>query len=321
MGRRKWWNDTMKPMKIAKKNQVQALSAPECLWMQAGVVRSKRCQHAYRCHACRYDHAMRRAALRAEKSRKSGKPLAGRAAGIVFWKDRLKKRPVWQQPCIHHMKARIPFRACTHAYHCSDCEFDQYFQDQYTVHAVVRPVDVAEIQGFKIPQGVYLHRGHTWVKIEEKGEVRVGLDDFALRLMGPLDRVATPLLGQKIHQDRPAFFARRGPQQAAVLAPVSGVITAANADLSDRGRVANQAPYAQGWLVRVHAENLRQDLKNLMIGHQTTGFLHAEVRKLYRMIGETAGIQHADGGFLAEDIYGNLPSTDWKRLLRPFLRT
>ena len=81
------------------------------------------------------------------------------------------------------MKRRIGFRACTNEYLCGNCEFDQYFDDQYAVHAVVKPVDVLDIDGFKIPQGFYLHKGHTWVKIEKDQTVRVGLDDFALRML------------------------------------------------------------------------------------------------------------------------------------------
>jgi hypothetical protein len=39
------------------------------------------------------------------------------------------------------------------------------------------------------------------------------------------------------------------------------------------------------------------------------------------MIEEVAGPLAADGGYLAEDIFGNLPGLGWGRLTKAFLKT
>ena len=119
-----------------------------CIWQQSGVIRRKNCETGYRCEACRFDRALRRVARENRQSREQGTIPSGKSGKLVFWKDRLRELPPWKQPCLHHMKGRIEFRACTHDYQCGNCEFDQYFSDQYTVHAVVRPVDVLNIKGF-----------------------------------------------------------------------------------------------------------------------------------------------------------------------------
>jgi glycine cleavage system H lipoate-binding protein len=264
---------------------------------------------------------MRRVARENRKLRQQGKALTGRRRKIVFWKDRLRALSVTQQPCLHHMKGRIDFRACTHDYQCGNCEFDQYFSDQYTVHAVVKPVDVLDVKGFKIPHGYYLHRGHTWVKIEEGSTVRIGLDDFALRLLGPLDRIEAPLIGKELEQDRGDIMLERGANVARVQSPVSGVVTDINPELRQKGNLANQDPYTQGWVMRLHSDNLRRDLKNLMIGDQASAYLDEEIESLYQVIEEEAGPLAADGGYLGDDIYGNLPQTSWQKLTRIFLNT
>jgi glycine cleavage system H lipoate-binding protein len=292
-----------------------------CIWMQAGVVRHKECEIDYHCEACRFDRAMRRVARENRKLRQQGKALTGRRRKIVFWKDRLRALSAAQQPCLHHMKGRIDFRACTHDYQCGNCEFDQYFSDQYTVHAVVKPVDVLDVKGFKIPHGYYLHRGHTWVKIEEGSTVRIGLDDFALRLLGPLDRIEAPLIGKELQQDRGDIMLERGANVARVQSPVSGVVTDINPELRQKGNLANQDPYTQGWVMRLHSDNLRRDLKNLMIGDQASAYLDEEIESLYQVIEEEAGPLAADGGYLGDDIYGNLPQTSWQKLTRIFLNT
>jgi len=292
-----------------------------CIWMQAGVVRRKLCEIDYHCEACRFDRAMRRTARENNQLRQKGEISKGKSGRIVYWKDRLRELPAWKQPCLHHMKGRIDFRACTHDYQCGNCEFDQYFSDQYTVHAVVRPVDVLDVKGFKLPHGYYLHRGHTWVKIEEGSTVRIGLDDFALRLLGPLDRVEAPLMGKQVEQDRDDILLSRSSNTARVQSPISGVVTDINPELRDKGNLANQDPYTRGWVMRLHSDNLRRDLKNLMIGEQAGEYLDDEIDRLYRVIEEEAGPLAADGGYLGDDIFGNLPKTSWQKLTRLFLNT
>ena len=223
---------------------------PACIWQQAGVVRRRDCAADYRCETCRFDRALRRAAHENRRMQQDGRRPAGNRGNIVYWKDRLRELPPWKQPCTHHMKGRIEFRACTHDYQCGNCEFDQYFSDQYTVHAVVRPVDVLDIKGFKLPHGYYLHCGHTWVKVEEGSMARIGLDDFALRLLGPLDRIEAPLMGKAVEQGRGDITLRRSPETARIQSPVSGVVTDINPDLREKGSFANQDPYTRGWVMR-----------------------------------------------------------------------
>lgn len=292
-----------------------------CIWMQAGVVNRRICQSDYQCTTCRFDRALRRVCEKNSRLKEHGKTLKGKQGKIVFWKEKLKERPLWQRPCLHHMKGRIEFKACNREYRCGDCEFDQYFNDQYTVHAVVRPVDFLDIDGFKIPQGFYLHQGHAWIKVEEGSEVRMGVDDFALRLLGPLDQIEAPLVGKTLKQDRADIMMRRGRHKAKILSPVSGVVTAINTRLREQGDLSNQDPYSDGWVLRAHSKNLRQDLKNLMMGRETEDFFTKEVDRLYSVIEEEAGPLAADGGQLGHDIYGSIPQVGWKRLVNCFLHT
>ncbi len=299
----------------------QSVIHPPCIWMQAGVVSHKFCRLAYQCAACAYDRAMRRVATENKRLREKGKVPSVKRGRIVFWKDKLRELPAWKQPCLHHMIGHIEFRACTHDYQCGNCEFDQYFNDQFAVHAVVQPVDVLDIKGFKIPHGFYLHPGHTWVKIEEGSTVRVGLDDFALRLLGPLDQIEAPLMGKQLEQDRQDISLRREGNEARLLSPVSGVVTDINPALRERGSRDTEDPYSESWILRLHCASLRQDLKNLMIGDEASEYLDQEVNRLYEVIEETAGPLAADGGYLGDDIFGNLPQLGWQKLTRKFLRT
>jgi glycine cleavage system H lipoate-binding protein len=238
-----------------------------------------------------------------------------------FIEEKMRALPLSRRPCVHYLKKRISFKSCTNEYRCVNCEFDQYFYDEYTVHAVVKPVDLLDVQGFKIPQGYYLHHGHAWAKIEEGSSVRVGIDDFALRLLGPLDSIEAPLIGKGVRAGEPHAALRRGTKQARLLSPVSGVITAVNPKLRTSGTVANQSPYSDGWVMAIHTEDVRKDLKCLMIGQETEVFLNGEVDRLHQLIEEVAGPPATDGGHLGYDLYGMMPLLGWERLAKTFLRT
>lgn len=292
-----------------------------CIWTQAGVVGHKFCSQDYNCPACRVDKTLQQIASENKAARRAGKHPKGRRGEIVYWMDKMRELPQRRQPCLHHMKGRIDFRPCTNDYRCSNCDFDQYFNDQFTVHTVVRPVDVLDIDGVKAPQGYYLHRGHAWAKIEEGASVRIGIDDFALRMLGPPDRIEAPLVGKEVRQDQAGMVLHRSGKKANILMPVSGVVTAVNAPLRDQGRLANLHPYSDGWVLQVHSRSLRDDLKNLMIRNETKEFLTAEIDRLFEVIEETAGPLAADGGQLGSDIYGSLPSIGWEKLSRTFLHT
>ena len=292
-----------------------------CIWMQAGVVKHKLCTNDYDCAACRFDRVMQLAADRNKTLREEGITPPGKRGNIVSWKDKLKEYPPRKRPCIHHLKGRIDFRPCTHEYRCGDCEFDQYFYDRHAVHAVVRPIDFMDIKGFKVPQGYYIHRGHAWVKIEEGSEVRVGLDDFALRVMGPFDRMESPLIGKEVEQNRPHISLIRGEHHARAQSPVSGVVTSMNAELRERGDLAGRNPYTDGWIMTVHSDNLRCDLKSLTIGSESMDFMGDEVERLYVEIEDAIGPLASDGGHIGHDLFGKIPQIGWNRLTRLFLRT
>ena len=290
-----------------------------CIWQQAGVVRRRTCQLRYECPQCRFDRALRRVATENRTLAPGVTGPGAERAKIVFWKQKLRQLPASKRACVHHLKGRIAFRACTHDYRCGNCEFDQYFSDQYSVYTAVQPVALIDIDGVKIPQGYYLHAGHAWARLEENSTVRIGLDDFASRLLGPVDAIQPPLMGKAVGQGQAAIRVRRGTQQAQVRVPLSGVITAVNPQARKPSHCTRADAYANGWILQLHATRLRPELKNLMIAREAHSFLKREINGLYDLIETEAGIAAADGGFLGDDISGHVPLIGWQKLVRRFI--
>jgi hypothetical protein len=99
------------------------------------------------------------------------------------------------------------------------------------------------------------------------------------------------------------------------------VVTAVNPRLREQGSLANQNPYADGWIARIHSRSLRRDLKNLMMGSEATDYIRDEVQRLYQVVEQEGGPLATDGGQFGNDIFGNMPQIGWKRLTNIFLRT
>jgi hypothetical protein len=62
-------------------------------------------------------------------------------------------------------------------------------------------------------------------------------------------------------------------------------------------------------------------MNKLMTDQNSLAWINEEVSHLENMIEEVAGPLAADGGHLADDIYGNLPDLGWDKLTKKFLKT
>ena len=289
----------VKPDKDAK-------SANPCVWMQAGVVEFKNCNNFYDCTTCKYDLGMNK---RVSENKQ------------VSWQAAMRKRPGLERVCRHSLTNRIEKRSCAYDFECSKCDFDQFFEDVWTAKTKSLPYEMHQVKGFDIPMGYYFHNGHTWVRIESGGYIRVGLDDFALKLLGKADSLDLPNIGKELDADKIGWGLKRKDNSAEVLSPINGVIMEVNSSVREKPEQANQEPYGGGWLFMVHSPDIKTAAKKLMDDTAGLGWINGEVSKLEHMIEEKAGPLAADGGFLTDDIYGNLPDLGWKNLTKTFLRT
>ena len=284
----------------------QAQAANPCLWMQAGVVEFKNCNNFGDCTTCKYDLGM-------QKKVEQGKQIS--------WQDAMRKREGLERICRHSLTHRIEKRSCAYDYACSTCEFDQFLEDVWSAKTKTLPNEVQTVKGFQVPMGYYYHNGHTWARIESGGYVRVGMDDFSLKLLGRADALELPLMGKELDKDKVGWGLKREDLSADVLSPVNGIITEVNSSLSENPVLANQSPYEEGWLFMVRTPDIKGSIKQLMTDAESLKWMNGELNTLESMIEDVAGPLAADGGYLGEDIYGNLPDLGWSKLTKTFLKT
>jgi glycine cleavage system H lipoate-binding protein len=289
----------VKPDKDAK-------TANPCLWMQAGVAKFKNCNNYYDCTSCKYDFGM-------QKQVEKGKQIS--------WQDAMRKRADMDRVCRHSLTNRIVKRVCAYDYNCSSCDFDQFFEDVMSPKTSSVPCEMQNVKGFDIPVGYYYHDGHTWARIESGGFIRIGLDDFSLKLLGKADAFDLPLMGKELDMGKVGWGLKRKENLADVLSPVGGVITEVNPKVRENPELANREPYGEGWLFLVRTPDIKKSAKKLMSDTEGFEWMNGEVNKLESMIEKVAGPLAVDGGYLQIDIYNNLPDLGWNNLTKTFLKT
>jgi CheY-like chemotaxis protein len=130
---------------------------------------------------------------------------------------------------------------------------------------------------FSIPGGVFISDGHCWVRMEENGAVRIGMDDFAKKLIGTVDAVEPPNLGMVIKQGQTLFSAKLGYRTIPFKSPVSGRVSRVNTALRGSGEALEETPYEHNWVCIIDADNLDTELKELKIGKSAVSFFQDEL--------------------------------------------
>ena len=183
---------------------------------------------------------------------------------------------------------------------------------------IARP-QMRDVFGFQVPiENYYLHRGHAWAALEGDDRVRVGLDDFSQKLLGPADEVRLPEIGKVYYQDHLCMALFRQGKKASFEAPVDGTIEAINPKVRQNPGLIHDDPYGEGWLFMVKPVNLRRNLENLLSGEDVVIWIDEESHRLLNLMDTRVGVTLPDGGAIVDDVYGNYQELGWRPLVQEF---
>jgi len=173
---------------------------------------------------------------------------------------------------------------------------------------------------FQLPEGVLLHPGHTWARALESGLVEVGIDDFAARLLGPVERLGLPVPGAPVAQGAPAFLAKDGDRRVPLVSPVDGTVAEVN-PAAELAGTWQQEPYGAGWLVRVKPARLAANQRQLLGGESGRRWLAQAADSLAARVSPQLGAVLQDGGAPVHGIARELSPEHWDELCREYFRS
>ena len=290
-----------------------------CVWMEAGVVSYKLCDNNYDCPTCVYDHAMQTKVARQKESMVMKPVGAPPEKFTATWVEKMMMLPASGRKCRYMITGEIGRKICPNAYECGACSFDRMMQQR--LQAEPLPVETpTQVAGFEMADGFYYHEGHTWARPEYGGRVRVGLDDFAQKLLGKLSQIEMPNIGHELKQGETGFAVKRNGETARVLSPIDGIVSRVNDKLLDHPELMNSSPYEDGWFAIIEPTKLRKNLKDLYYGEEAHSFTGDERERLFSMANDDLNIA-ADGGVSVGDISGELEEKEWGKLVKAFLKS
>ena len=177
------------------------------------------------------------------------------------------------------------------------------------------------IDGFKVPDTVSYHNGHTWLMRERKNLVRVGADEFAAALLGRIEKVELPKPGTWIRQGQKVLSFFRDGVKTEMVSPTEGEVMEVNAELLHNPAVLRADPFGKGWLLAVHVPDEENTGRNLVPKGLVAQWMRDAVERLYALQPALAGAVAADGGRPADDIFAAMPEVDWKVATGEFFLT
>jgi glycine cleavage system H protein len=142
-------------------------------------------------------------------------------------------------------------------------------------------LEPAFVDGFAVSSKVRYHPGHAWCMQERKHLERVGVDEFAAALAGPVDRIELPRPGQWIRQGQKAWgFSRKG-EKVEMVSPIEGEVIEVNSEVAKDPSIIRSDPYGRGWLMVVHVPDEENTGRNLLPKSLVPNWMRGAVEALY----------------------------------------
>ena len=166
---------------------------------------------------------------------------------------------------------------------------------------------------FRVPEGFFFHQGHSWVQEEVGGTLRVGMDDFAQKMVGKISSIDIGNVGTKVKQGEKSWTLKAGNRLIAMLAPVNGEILEVNKDVLADPSLINRDPYGKGWLFKIKADDYNRDSRNLLFGKIAGKWMEGVTEQLHNSLGsEELGPVYQDGGIPIEGMAKHIENENWR---------
>jgi glycine cleavage system H lipoate-binding protein len=291
----------------------------KCIWMDAGVVSYKLCTNQFQCNLCDFDRAMSNRAKKAKEESRDDKPTTSHKKEIVEWMEEFRHFSADQRKCRYMLMGEVSYKICPNSFRCGECSFDQMMQDRVQPSFELDIKELPQVAGFYLSEKLYYFRNHTWLRLERNGQYRVGIDDFASRIIGKPQGIVLPPIGKSLDLEGYAWTVNHAHSDLEFVSPVKGVVTSTNQVLLDDAALINQQPYAKGWLMTVEPESIMRSNRNFLIGEEANAWMVEEANLLSKHLSSEAGATMHDGASITNDISSHLSKEKWYEIVKNHL--
>ncbi|MBM4351815.1 MAG: glycine cleavage system protein H, partial [Deltaproteobacteria bacterium] len=170
---------------------------------------------------------------------------------------------------------------------------------------------------FRLPEKVYYHPGHSWAVQEGNQLVKVGMNDFAQKLVGKIQAIQMPALGSTIRQGDKGWTLKVDSKAIDMLSPVDGKIIDINEELIRSPQNINKDPY-DSWLMKVEAPRFSVNKRQLLQGTLAKKWMEEVRENLLSRMNYNLGLVYQDGGLLVDGMARNLDREKWDEIVKDY---
>ncbi len=102
-----------------------------------------------------------------------------------------------------------------------------------------------------IPADLKYVKSHEWLRAAADGTATVGITDYAQNSLGDITYVQLPKVGALLKAGETFGVVESVKAASDVYAPVAGMVLEVNKALDANPEKVNQAPYAEGWMLKL----------------------------------------------------------------------
>ena len=134
-----------------------------------------------------------------------------------------------------------------------------------------------EIEGYEMPEELYYTTDHLWAKVEDDGNVRVGLDAFGATAVGSIEYIDLPQEDDEFDAGEAFGSMESAKWVGGLTMPVTGTVIEVNEDIEDELELLPEEPYGDAWLILVEPSDLEADLENLIHGDKIKSWFEEDI--------------------------------------------
>jgi glycine cleavage system H lipoate-binding protein len=171
-----------------------------------------------------------------------------------------------------------------------------------------------------LPGGIFLQPTFTWTRVQENGELFLGVHPLLMSLVGPSHRLELQADASTLTKGTPLLKIQNGQREIQLFSPVAGRILEVN------DQVVPHAGWegTGNWIYRIQPEAASQETPSWLVGDQATEWAHQQYRDikdflLQAVSHEEVGLAAADGGELPAGILEQLDPQTWEAFQNRFI--
>ncbi|WP_340110871.1 glycine cleavage system protein H [Maribellus mangrovi] len=149
-----------------------------------------------------------------------------------------------------------------------------------TVQQMKQAIKTLTATVLNIPRGLFYSPNHAWLYLEKNGQVRIGIDDFLVKVLGEIEVKLLKNEGEKIKKGDVIAVVEQNGKQLKLHSPVSGQIAGINADILEDAATLLADPYGKGWMFTVEPDNWKAETVGFLMGNEVKPWVDRELRRL-----------------------------------------